>query len=66
MDTLSRMALRADASRFFLGYIWWVLEPLLYVAVFYVVFVLILQNRQENFLVFLMCGKLAFIWFSKS
>ena len=66
IDTMARMSLKADASRFFLGYIWWVLEPLLYVAVFYVVFEIILQNRQENFLVFLMCGKLAFIWFSKS
>ena len=63
---MARMGLKADASRFFLGYIWWVLEPLLYVAVFYVVFEVILQNRQENFLVFLMCGKLVFIWFSKS
>jgi len=63
---MARMSLKADASRYFLGYIWWVLEPLLYVAVFYVVFELILQNRQENFLVFLMVGKLAFIWFSKS
>src|SRR6056297_1608527 len=66
MDTMARMALKADASRFFFGYIWWVLEPLLYVAVFYIVFEVILQNRQENFLVFLMCGKLVFIWFSKS
>lgn len=66
MDTMARMSLKADASRYFLGYIWWVLEPLLYVAVFYVVFEIILQNRQDNFLVFLMCGKLAFIWFSKS
>jgi lipopolysaccharide transport system permease protein len=66
IDTIARLALKADAARFFLGYIWWVLEPLLYVAVFYVVFEVILQNRQENFLVFLMCGKLVFIWFSKS
>jgi lipopolysaccharide transport system permease protein len=66
MDTMARMALRADASRYFLGYIWWVLEPLLYVAVFYVVFELILSSGRADFLVFLMCGKLAFIWFSKS
>jgi lipopolysaccharide transport system permease protein len=63
---MARMSLKADAARYFFGYIWWVLEPLLYVLVFYVVFELILQNRQENFLVFLMCGKLTFIWFSKS
>lgn len=60
------MSLRADASRFFLGYIWWILEPLLFVAVFYVVFNIILDSRKADFLVFLMCGKLTFIWFSKS
>jgi len=66
VDTLARLSLKADASRYFLGYIWWLLEPLLYVLVFYVVFELILQNRQEDFLVFLMVGKLSFIWFAKS
>lgn len=66
IDTMARMALRADASRYFFGYLWWLLEPLLYVAVFYVVFDLILDSRRGDFLVFLMCGKLSFIWFSKS
>ena len=66
MDTMARMALRADASRYFLGYLWWLLEPLLFVAVFYVVFELVLETGRGDFLVFLMCGKLAFIWFSKS
>ena len=66
VDVRARMALRADASRYKLGYIWWILEPLLFVAVFYVVFSMILDSRRADFLVFLMCGKLAFIWFSKS
>jgi lipopolysaccharide transport system permease protein len=66
IDTMARMALRADASKYFLGYIWWVLEPLLFVAVFYVVFNVILDSRRSDFLIFLMCGKLPFIWFSKS
>lgn len=66
VDTMARLSLKADASRYFFGYIWWILEPLLYVLVFYVVFELVLQSRQEDFLVFLMCGKLTFIWFSKS
>jgi lipopolysaccharide transport system permease protein len=65
-DVMARMNLRADATKFILGYIWWVLEPLLYVAVFYVVFSYILTNRQPDFLYFLMTGKLVFIWFSKS
>ncbi len=66
VDVQARMALKSDASRYFLGYIWWVLEPLLYVAVFYVLFNMILDGRREDFLVFLMCGKLTFVWFSRS
>jgi lipopolysaccharide transport system permease protein len=60
------MALRADASRFMLGYIWWILEPLLFVAVFYVVFGVILDSGRTDFLVFLICGKLPFVWISKT
>lgn len=66
IDVQAKMALKADASKYFLGYIWWILEPLLYVAVFYVVFNVILESRRGDFLVFLMCGKLPFIWFSKT
>ena len=66
MDTMARMSLRADASRDVLGYVWWILEPLLFVGVFYVVFELILDSGRPDYLVFLMCGKLVFIWFSKS
>lgn len=66
IDAMARMSLRADASRYFFGYLWWLLEPLLFVGVFYVVFDLILDSKRADFLVFLMCGKLTFIWFSKS
>ena len=66
MNTMARMALRAEASRFYLGYLWWIVEPLLYVAVFYVVFEVILESRRSDFLMFLMVGKFSFIWFSKS
>ena len=66
MDTMAQMKLRADASGYFLGYIWWVLEPLLFVGVFYVVFEVLLKTGRGDYLIFLMCGKLAFIWFSKS
>lgn len=65
-DTMARMALRADAARYFLGYIWWVLEPLLWVGVFYLVFVVLLDSREPNFMMFLAVGKLAFVWFSKT
>lgn len=66
MDIQARMALKSDASRYFFGYLWWILEPLLYVGMFYVVFNVILDSRRADFLVFLMCGKLPFVWFSKT
>lgn len=66
VDFQARMALKSDAAKYYLGYLWWVLEPLLYVGVFYVVFNIILDSRRADFLVFLMCGKLPFVWFSKS
>jgi len=65
-DEMARMALKADASRLYLGYLWWVLEPLLYVAVFYLVFDVLLSSPRGDFLAFLMVGKLTFVWFSKS
>jgi len=66
VDEMARMELRADASRYLLGYVWWILEPALYVTVFYVVFKIVLNSGRGDFLVFLICGKFAFIWFSKS
>ena len=66
IDIMARMGLRADASRFFLGYVWWILEPLLWVGVFYVVFVTIMGTREPDFLMFLATGKLMFVWFSKT
>jgi len=66
IHVMARMALRADAARFFLGYIWWVLEPLLWVGVLYVVFKKVLVSGQPDFLIFLATGKMIFLWFSKS
>lgn len=66
IDTLARFTLKADARRYFFGYLWWVLEPLIYVLVFYLVFQQLLGTRQPDFLAFLVVGKLTFIWFSKS
>ena len=66
VDTLARFHLKGEARQYLLGYLWWILEPMLYVAVFYIVFEKLLQNRQPDFLYFLMVGKLTFIWFSKS
>ena len=68
IDVQARMLLKADSSKFKLGFLWWFLEPLMWVGVFFVVFNLILdsERRSGDFILFLTCGKFAFIWFSKT
>lgn len=66
VDLQAKAALKAEASKLSLSYIWWVLEPLLFVAVFYVVFSFLLDRGTENFVFFLMCGKVPFLWLSKT
>jgi len=61
-----RFDLKEEASHSYLNYIWWLLEPALLVTVFYVVFEILLNRGGENFLLFLICGKIPFLWFSKS
>lgn len=58
------MSLRADATKLSLGYLWWALEPIFFVAVFYLVFGVILQSGRADFLTFLILGKLPFQWFA--
>ncbi|MEP5568764.1 MAG: ABC transporter permease [Halioglobus sp.] len=68
IDVQARMLLKADNSKYKLGVLWWFLEPLLWVGVFYVVFNMILDSGRKggDFILFLTCGKFAFIWFSKA
>ena len=66
MNAMATLSLKADAQRYFFGYLWWILEPLLWVGVFYLVFEVLLNSGRADFLVFLAVGKLTFIWFSKS
>lgn len=64
VDVKARMSLKSDASKLYLSYLWWVLEPVLWVLMFYLVFTLLLGFGRD--LLFLMCGKIPFLWFSKS
>lgn len=48
--------LKAEASRGYLGVLWWVLEPIMYMAVFYVVFVHLFKRGDESYISFLLVG----------
>lgn len=66
VDTKAKLSLKAEASKLYLSFFWWILEPLLYAAAFYFVFSVLLGNRQPEFLLFLMCAKVPYMWFSKA
>lgn len=56
------MSLKAEASRHFLGLLWWIIEPLLYLGVFYLVFGLGLRHGGEGYLGYLLCGLVVWKW----
>ena len=57
---------RAAAARTYLGVIWWVLDPLINMAVYYLVFGVILGGRQEGFVPFLLVGIVSWRFFEAS
>jgi len=56
--------LRVDAERYYIGYLWWVVEPIIEMAVYYVVFAKLLHRYTDDFVAFLLCGLVAWRWFS--
>ncbi|RHW74880.1 ABC transporter permease [Colwellia sp. RSH04] len=66
IHTQATMKLKSQANALVLSYLWWVLEPLLFVALFYFVFKYVLYRGGDDFFIFLMVGKIPFLWFSKA
>lgn len=64
--TKVKMNLKSEAAKSQLNYLWWLLEPGLFIAVYYVVFGIFLNSRTDNFVAFLICGKIPFLWFSRT
>jgi lipopolysaccharide transport system permease protein len=61
-----RMNLKSEAAKNQLNYVWWLLEPALFIAVYYVVFGILLNSRTDNFIAFCICGKIPFLWLARS
>ena len=59
--------LRAEARQTYLNFLWWVIEPVLYMAVFYVVFGLLLKRGGgPEYVPFLLTGLTAWRWFDNA
>jgi lipopolysaccharide transport system permease protein len=55
--------LKAENERTYLGYLWWLLEPLLNTVLFYVIFFMFLKHGEPGFLTFLLIGTIMWQWF---
>ena len=55
--------LRSEIARAYLGILWWVIEPVLYMLAFYVVFAVVMQRGGEGYIVVLLTGLVAWKWF---
>jgi len=64
--TKAKFNLRSEVQRNYLSYGWWLLEPLLHMVVYYVVFGLLLNRGDENYPVFLLTGLIPWMWFMKA
>lgn len=66
IHTQAIMKLKSQANTLVLSYLWLIIEPLLYVLLFYFVFKYVLYRGGDDFFIFLMLGNIPFLWFSKS
>ena len=54
--------LKRDSSGMYLGIVWWFLEPILYMLVFYAIFGVGLKKGGIDFVFYLLCGLVPWKW----
>ena len=59
-------SLKSEASRSRLGFVWWVLDPILYMAVFYLVFGLVFERGGDDFIGKLLVALVIWRWFDNT
>src|SRR5699024_4039229 len=63
---LVKSGLKAEHRNSYLCYLWWLLDPLLSIAVYYFLVVIILYRGGADYLVFLVIGLIFWRWISSS
>ena len=58
--------LRAESQRTYIGYLWWIADPVASMFVYYLVFEVVFDRGIENFSVFLFVGLIPWRWFQTS
>lgn len=58
--------LLAEARQGYIGILWWVVEPILYLSVFYFIFVVVFNRGGTDAVAFLLIGLVVWKWFGSS
>ena len=64
LKTNVKKEIRGKYKNSFLGVLWSFLNPLLQIAVYAIIFPLILRNTKDNYVIFLCCGLIPWTFFS--
>ncbi len=62
----AKAGLRAEASRGYLGMLWWVIEPIMYMTVFYIAFAHLYHRGNADYVLFLLIGLITWKWFQST
>ena len=62
----SKISLFSRYSNMYLGIIWWFLDPVLLMAIYGFVYLVVFQSRTEDYLIFLIIGIIVWRWMSST
>jgi ABC-type polysaccharide/polyol phosphate export permease len=62
----SKAKLESDIVENYMGFLWWVLDPIMSALVYYIVFDLLLHRGRQDYIQFLFIGIVAWKWFATS
>jgi len=55
--------LKVEREITYLGFLWWIIEPLFFLSIYYVVFGYVIKNNIPHFIEFLVVGVVVWRWF---
>ncbi|PIE01182.1 MAG: ABC transporter [Acidobacteria bacterium] len=56
--------LRAESEKYYMSYLWWIVEPVLQMCVYYVVFGILFKRGTEGYVPFLLTGLIVWRWWA--
>lgn len=62
----AKTVLKTEVANSYLNWIWWILDPLLSMMVYYLIFGLVFKAKEEHFTSFLFIGQTMWAFFSKN